>query len=342
VLLIRLSALGDVTLATAAVEALRHGLPGAEVHVLTKPVFRDVFRGNPGVSRVLAWHPSAGVAALAAAVRAEGYEWVVDLHGNLRTRLLRLLALGPRWSVYKKGVIRRRLSVRLGRPELLDARHVVDRFIQALAPLGIGPTRHYPRVYPDPDAETRAQVLLRGAGWDGKAPLVALAPGAKWQTKAWPKEGWAQLVDAIEQDGLGFPVLLGGEGDRALCREVLVTPGGRGANLAGETTIGEMAAALRRCTALVTNDSAPLHVAAAVGTPVVALFGPTVRGFGFYPLGPRDRVVERNLDCRPCSLHGSRRCPEGHHSCLRDLRPATVAEALRHVIQSARGKEAKV
>ncbi len=325
VLLIRLSSLGDVVLATAAVEALAEDRPDVEIHVLTKPAFREVFRNHPAVARCLEWDPSEGLGRLAEAVRRGGYDRVVDLHGNLRTRALRALAPTMRWSRYRKGSVRRRVAVWLRKPALLDRAHVVDRYVRALAPLGVRPVRRLPRVFPAEADYGRVEALLRASGWAGQ-PLIALAPAARWATKAWPEAHWIDLVSRIRGEDRGFPVVIGGAGDRDLAERILA--GGPGANLAGETSIPETAAVLERCEVLVTNDSAPLHLATAVGTRVVALFGPTVTGFGFYPLGPLDRVLERPEPCRPCSLHGGERCRLGTLSCLEGVSPETVCEDL--------------
>ncbi len=316
VLLVRLSSLGDVVLASAAVEALRSARPDAEIHVLTKPAFREVFANNPGVTSQVDWDPGRGPGDLVRRVRAGRYDHVVDLHRNLRTLLLRLAARGPRWHGCRKGVVRRRVAVALRRPAVLPRDHVVDRYVAALGGLGVPPVRFLPRVYPGGGDRARAAALLEAAGWDGGSAPVGLAPGARWATKAWPADRWRELAGRVRAGG-GFPVVLGGGGDAALGHDILAA--GPGANLAGETSILETAAVLERCAVLVTNDSAPLHLATAVGTRVVALFGPTVRGFGFYPLGPGDVVVEQDLPCRPCSLHGDDRCPRGHPRCMVDV-----------------------
>jgi heptosyltransferase-2 len=330
VLLTRFSSLGDVVLATAAVEALREDLPEAEVHVLTKPAFADVFRNNPGVARVMPWDPGDGMWVLARHIRAGGYDWVVDLHRNLRTTGLRALTPGVRWCGYPKGAWRRRFALWLRRPALLADDHVVDRYVAALAPLGVTAARRLPRVHPGEEDRARVRQLLLDAGWDGEAAAVGLGPGARWATKAWPEERWRALTKHLR--GRGFPVLLGGTEDGGLASRIL--DGERGANLAGETSVLETAAALELCRVLVTNDSAPLHLATAVGTPVVALFGPTVRGLGFYPMGKRDVLLERDLPCRPCSLHGGPRCPLVHHDCLRGISVQEVVAAIGAVAET--------
>jgi heptosyltransferase-2 len=320
VLLIRLSSLGDVVLATSAVEALREELPAARVEVLTKPEFRSVFAGNPGIDGLLEWDRTKGLGGLVRLVREGRYDWIVDLHANLRTRALRLLTPGAHWSMYRKGVLRRRLAVRLRRPGLLAGQpHVVRRYLAALAPLGVSGEPRLPVLHLDEDTRGVVGSLLVTEGWAGDRPLVGLAPGARWATKAWPFRHWVELARQLGESGRRTLLMVGGRDESDLCRDVLREAGVAGVNLAGRTSIRETAAALERCDVLVTNDSAPLHLATAVGTRVVALFGPTVQAFGFWPLGRQDTVMELDLPCRPCRLHGSHVCPLGHHRCLEDL-----------------------
>jgi ADP-heptose:LPS heptosyltransferase len=330
VLLIRLSSLGDVVLATAAVEALAARLPEAAIHVLTKPEFREVFASNPAVAALVEWAPGDCLAALARKLRAERYDRIVDLHANLRTRLLRPLVPGARWSVYPKGALRRRLAVKLRRPGLLDSLHVTERYAAALAPLGVPVVAGCPRIHLTDAERSRAHRALREAGWDGARPLLALAPGARWPTKAWPEAKWRECLETLRRDRDLFPLAVGGKGEVGLCGRILA--GMAGADFAGRTTIRETAALLSHAAALLTNDSAALHLASALDVPVVALFGPTTPGFGFAPRGPRDRVIEIALPCRPCSLHGGSRCPENHFRCFSDLSPDIVAGAVEEVL----------
>jgi heptosyltransferase-2 len=333
ILLIRLSSLGDAILATAAVEALAALRPDAEIHVLTKPAFGEVFAGNPHVRRVIEWGRDESPRTVAGKLLPEDYALIVDLHANLRTRLLRFFLPG-RWSVYRKGAARRRLFLWFGFPTLPRNVHVLDRYLAALAPvMGTGgvPRRVLPRLYPDKAAQEKASALLSEAGWDGRAPLVALAPGARWPTKAWPEPRWTELAGMLGAKGF-FPVLVGGANEKALAEGILSRAACRGAVVAGRTGLVETAALLQLCRALVTNDSAPLHMATAVGTPVVAIFGPTVRGFGFYPVGPRDRTVEADAPCRPCRLHGGEKCPKGHFDCMEKISATEVFSALQDAL----------
>jgi heptosyltransferase II len=155
--------------------------------------------------------------------------------------------------------------------------------------------------------------------------FVALAPGSIWGTKRWP--GFEELAAR-----LGSVVVVGGPDDRALGDAVAAAGGAGSANAAGAMPLRASAALLARASVLVTNDSAPLHLATAVGTPIVAVFGPTVPAFGFGPRGARDALLEvEGLTCRPCSLHGPQVCPLSHHRCMREISVEAVVRAVGEV-----------
>lgn len=156
---------------------------------------------------------------------------------------------------------------------------------------------------------------------------MAVAPGSIWGTKKWPY--YPELAR-----GLTLPVVaLGGPADAPLAEAVAREAPGRAVSAAGELSLRESAALIERAAVLVTNDSAPLHFATAVGTPVVAIFGPTIPAFGFGPLGPDDAIVEHpSMPCRPCSPHGPQVCPLGHHKCMRELDVAVVAAKVERIL----------
>jgi heptosyltransferase-2 len=326
ILIIRLSSLGDTVLATAALEALGKAFPGIKADVLTKPSFREVFTNNPSVGEILEWTEELSPAGMAKLLAARNYDFVIDLHANLRTRLLRLFLCGPKWSVYHKGAVRRRFALLLGTANSLRESHVVEKYIAALSPLDVPPARVLPRLYPGDDAPDAAAVTLCMLGWNGSARIMALAPGARWPTKAWPEEKWVELAKRASSEGF-FLLVVGGEEDAKAGSRILEESKAKGIVAAGKTSIHGTSALLALSSVLVTNDSAPLHLATASGTPVAAIFGPTVRNFGFFPLGERDEIVEASLKCRPCALHGGDSCPKGHFKCMNEIAPEAVYAA---------------
>jgi heptosyltransferase-2 len=330
VLLVRFSSLGDVVLATAAVEALASSLAGSQIDFLTKEGFAPLFGDNPHIGEVLTLKDGEGIAAIAKRVSANGYDWIIDLHKTLRTGALKLLVRKPRWSVYRKDRLGRRIkALRHSRSES-TAPHVIDRYLAALTPLGISPPRVLPKLYPTDAQKGGVEELLNAQGWNGATPLVALAPGARWKTKAWPVRNWIELATELKKEHSVTPILIGGSDEAELCRRIAERTGAL--NVAGSCSLMQSAALLRRATLLVANDSAPLHIATAVGTPVLALFGPTVEDFGFYPVGKDDRILGLDIDCRPCHVHGGKECPKGHHRCLEELAPGEVLRAATEML----------
>jgi heptosyltransferase-2 len=170
--------------------------------------------------------------------------------------------------------------------------------------------------------------LLRRDGVAAGERMIALAPGSVWATKRWPY--YTELARALSADGR--IVIVGGAEDSSLALEIRsAVPDAVDAT--GALPLLASAELIGRCSVIVTNDSAPLHLASAMGTPTVAIFGPTVPDFGFGPLAPSRVVVgHETLTCRPCHRHGPRRCPLTHFRCMRELTPELVAERARTLL----------
>ena len=184
-----------------------------------------------------------------------------------------------------------------------------------------------PSLYPGPDDLDSVQRLLDVHAHAGE-PLLAIAPGSTWATKRWPY--YAALARRLTL--LGRVVILGAESDAHLAQEIVAETFGSAIDATGKLSLLASAAMIARATVLVTNDSAPLHLASASDTPTVALFGPTVPALGFGPLATARRVAEvPMLDCRPCDAHGPRSCPLSHWRCMRDLTVADVLDAVEVV-----------
>jgi heptosyltransferase II len=159
-------------------------------------------------------------------------------------------------------------------------------------------------------------------------PLVSVAPGAAHETKRWPVDYWETLVRSLVAAGYDVAVLVGS--DYAQAGGAIAAAGGsHAASTAGTLGLQESGAVCRASSITVAGDTGLMHLATAVGTPIVALFGPTVRAFGFFPYRARSVILERDLPCRPCSAQGGPRCPLGHHHCLREITPEMAIAAVR-------------
>jgi heptosyltransferase-2 len=332
VLLIQTAFLGDVVLTTPLVRALGEVLPDSEVTVLTLPSTSEVFKNNPHVAEIVTYDKKGSQRGISeylrmiTEVKKRSFDAALVPHRSLRSALL------P-WQA--------RIPVRVGFntssgyfffnrevPHRPDS-HESERVLELLTGLGLGVIKRPPELFPgEGDHHWAAQLL------DEKGSWVAIAPGSVWATKRWLPERFAALADRITGEFHCGVVFVGGEEDRFLCNSVSGEVRGKSLVTAGETSVLQSAALFSRCRLLISNDSAPVHLAAAMGTKVVDIYGPTVPGFGFYPYGEGHRIVEiESLYCRPCSKHGPKRCPEGHFRCMREITVDTVFDAVASMLQ---------
>ncbi|HEX2219800.1 MAG TPA: lipopolysaccharide heptosyltransferase II [Gemmatimonadales bacterium] len=329
-LVIQTAFLGDVILTTPLLTALagRHG----PVDVVVTPDAATLLEGHPSVRDVIRYDKKgrdaglAGFRRLATELRRRGYARAYLPHRSWRSALLALLARVPERTGFADSPAAITYTTRVVRS---PAGHEVERLL-ALAGDG---RPGVPAVSLALGAEDEA-AAERWLAERGVPPgFTAIAPGSIWGTKRWPY--YPALAASLE----GPLVVVGGEEDAELAGEVAAAAPGRAWSAAGELSLRESAAVIRRARVLVTNDSAPLHLATAVGTPAVALFGPTVPEQGFGPRGDRSLALgHAGLQCRPCSAHGPAVCPLGHHRCMRELRTETVAEAVVMVAEAEEGR----
>jgi heptosyltransferase II len=339
ILVIRLTALGDVLLATPAVRALRGAHPQARIEWLTQAVYAPLLEGLPFVDEVLRYERARdrgvrGTLRLFRSLRSRGYDAVVDLQRKPRTGIIAgACGADVRVAAHRR-TFRGLLAAGLGRDKPLRGPHQTLRYAAALLPLGGGgqgePGPLQIGLSPAVRAEAEAEVdKLLG---DPRQPLVALAPGAAHPTKRWSPLRFAEVGRALSADGRDL-VLVGGPADAAELDELRAGLGALPAIDARWLGLPALAVLLSRCAVVISNDSGPVHLAQAVGTPVVDVFGPT-EPVRWGPRGAHARVVTLQLACSPCTNHGGARCPLGHHACMRDLPAAPVLEAARALLEA--------
>jgi heptosyltransferase-2 len=327
VLAVRFSSIGDILLTTPLLRAIRHTYPGARVTVLTKREYVPLLSHNPHINLVLGLAPERSLLRLASELRGDRYTHLLDLHDNLRSRALRLLVPG-RWRTYPKHRLARAWLIRAKRNRYRDRRPVPERYFSAARDLGVKPDGCPPEFFLGQEAGEQVVDWLRNVGLEGESNVVAVAPGAAHATKRWPLEHWRALVARNLENGAAV-VIVGGAGDAELGAALATEGKGRVVNAAGVFGLQGTGALLQHARVLVSGDTGVMHMATAVGTPVVSLFGPTVEAFGFFPYTRQASVVELALPCRPCTAQGSSRCPLGHHRCMIDIQPSAVYDSLR-------------
>lgn len=323
VLVVRFSSLGDCVLLCPLLSHLKRS--GArEVAVLTKRSYAELFACVEGVDRVVAIEPGTtpfDLVRIARAFRSSSDRVVIDAHANFRSRVVSAAAGGAHARFQKFYRERAGLIVFKRRATLPT---MLEQYASLAESAGFGPVQLIPGGIRIPRAPSEHAKLRVGR----EAPAVAVAPGSRWRAKRWG--GFAALCNALARTGRRI-VLVGDAHDRAYTAPIAAALGDRVIDAAGSASLLETAALIARCESFVGNDSGLMHLAEAVGVPVVALFGPTVREFGYAPSLGHSTTVERRLACRPCSRNGAAPCPKRTYECLERIRSEDVLRAVLEI-----------
>lgn len=319
ILIIQTAFIGDVVLATPLAEAAHQAFPGSRIDFMVIPVAANLLERNPFINRVVIFdkrHKQRGVAALfklAADLHSESYDLALIPHRSLRSAVLVWLARIPLRIGFKNSAGARLFTHRVPYRQ----KHEVERNLDLLHAVKDSIDAPMPKVMWDQFDLRAIAPFCNGAV--SQRWYCALAPGSVWATKRWPVERFTELARRLIIETGAWIFLIGGAADAELCMQIAEEIGGQCTNTAGQLTLRQSAALLDRCQLLISNDSAPTHLAVATRCKVMTIFGPTVPAFGFAPFGDGHLVIEKNLSCRPCSRHGSRRCPLGTHACMQEI-----------------------
>ena len=314
--------LGDAVMALPAIADVRRALPAAAIGVAARASVMPLFALVPDVDEVLRIED----------LRGHTFDTALLLPNSFHSALLAYRAGIPeRWGYatdFRRPLLTRAvLSTREG--------HQVDRYQRLTSALGFPSGSSTPQLTISPAIRAAAAALLAAAGWNGRAPIVALAPGAAYGgAKRWPPEYFGELAGALTKDQV-VSVLIGSGADAATGRDVEAVVRERGAavvNMIGKTDLESLAGVLSHARTLVTNDSGAMHVAAALGVPITAIFGPTRENetapVSQQPPAASHRVLVNPVWCRPCML---RECPLDH-ACMRGVAPTAVLAAARRTL----------
>lgn len=348
ILIIRLSSLGDVLLATPLVRAIRNTYPNARIDVAVAKKFADVWKHNPHCSSVIEIDTSRSAFKGFAQHNLYGkkYDVIVDIQHNIRSFFLQI-ARGKRTLRIDKYREQKRLLIQTKHlnPEN-KIPHIVERYFQAVATLGVrnnngglelwlpeeqhissnhsvSPSSVLPTYPPDTEQYQKTNKLER---------RIAFAPGAHHKTKQWLPNYFAQAGIELSKKYNAKILLLGGKQEHELCEEIKKSSPDVFENHAGSTSLYHTARLLDTCTLAVSNDTGILHLASARRIPVVAIYGSTVPDLGFTPYGTTSVIVEqKDVACRPCSHIGRAECPLGHFDCMKLIAPEIVISAVEAI-----------
>ena len=319
---------GDLIHSLPALDAIRSHFPEAEIAVLARGEVGSLLKDYPAVDRVISYsrRPASflPLGRVAADLRTQAFDLGILLTNSFEGAWIFFLARIPRRYGYATDGRRWLLTDPVPCPQQIKNLHQVDYYLNLLSPMGIKGRRSQPHLAPTAAERGVAQKRLAAAGWSEKKRLVAFCPGASYgSAKRWPAGRFAELAERLLVSQQAMVVLLGGPEEQNLAHEFSKAKPGQLINLMGRTTLREAMALLASCDLVVSNDSGLLHVAVAVGTPAVALFGPTDPS-RTGPVEGNTTILRKAVACSPCRM---RECPIDH-CCMHRISVGEVFDAV--------------
>lgn len=327
VLVVRFSSIGDIVLTSPVVRCLKQQVPNIKVHYLTKASFKPVVEHNPNIDKC--YYLDNNFDELIAVLKREKYDYVIDLHKNIRSLRIKQNLKCISYS-FPKLNFKKWLLVNF-KVNLLPDKSIVERYLDAVKPLGIkndGKGLDY--FLSKEDEITNKDIPM--SHWAG---YIACVIGGSYNTKKYPVENWKRFCETSP-----YPIiLLGGSGDKEEGDEIAAVDKVKVYNSCGKFSINESATLVKYAQVVISNDTGLMHVAAAFKKPVISLWGNTVPELGMFPyfgnnnlktVAPAESVLLENkrLKCRPCSKIGYNSCPKRHFKCMTDINPEKIAENL--------------
>lgn len=333
ILVVKLSAIGDVIHTLPSLTALRHLYPDAHITWVVEEAAADIVKNHPYLNDVIvsqrkSWSkdiinskflkPLFNMRSLIKELRKRPYDLVIDFHGLFKSSIIVLLSSGKRKLGYDSLQELSGLFLNEKIPEDMN-KHAVDRYLDLPRYLGANVTKAEFILPGNEKAEADTQLLLNQYGLNGKN-FIAINPVAYWETKLWDNNNFARLADLIKNN-LKMDIVFTGS-EKSIIERITSKMKTKGINLGGQTTLLELACFYKKARLVITTDSGPMHLAAAVGTPIVALFGPTDPA-RTGPYGEGHTIVRAGLPCSPCFL---KKCPT--RKCMEDISPDQVFAAI--------------
>ncbi len=317
-LIIRLSSIGDVILTSPVLAAIKKKYPDARIDFVVMKPFKDAISGNPHIDNLILFDKKkyqgiSGIYRFAQTLKGKRYDLIIDLHAKIRSILITLFVRGKVLR-YKKRALWKSLLVPLRLVHYHVDDTIVRNYFKPLEKIHVYFTRE------DLTFDFTSQNSAKVRPYKG---AVIMAPGAANHTKQWPVNYFASLAKMLDDP----IVLIGGKDEYQICEEICESVGNRCQNLAGQLTLKESGALIAAAKIIVCNDSGPFHMARGTRTKAYVIFGPTDPNMFSY--NEKSVLIYAGLDCAPCSLHGDKKCPQGHFDCMRSLTPEKVYKIIR-------------
>ena len=331
ILIIQTAFLGDVILCTPLIKSTRKFFPNSFISFLLIPQTKNIVENNPHLNEIIVYDKKGKEKGLknffkmVEKIKKRNFDLAIIPHRYLRCALLAYLAKIPQRIGFDKSIGSFLFTQKV---TYQSNWHEVDRNLSLLSDFSHDLLDKTPELFPGPEDYSYASELLHDSGIKENDKIVGVAPGSVWATKRWLSERFAEVSDLIIKEAGAKVIFLGSNEDEKLCSEIGTLMKEKPVVLAGKTNVLQSAAMISKCKVILSNDSAPVHIASAMNKPVVAIFGSTIPEFGFAPCGEGNIIIEKKMECRPCGIHGKNRCTEKHFKCMTEISTQEVFEAL--------------
>ena len=326
-LIIRFSSIGDIVLTTPVIRCLKSQVDGAEVHYITKKQYSSVLEANPYIDKI--WLYDKDLKEILIKLQAENFDYVIDLHNNLRSLKVKAKLRKPSYS-FNKINFRKWLVVNL-KINILPDIHIVDRYISTLKAFGVVNDKKGLDYFLPSENKEKPHSFMD----ELPSKYVALVIGAQHETKKATAETLSAICDKIQ-----FPVVIvGGKEDIPLAESILkkaLYPE-RIRNTAGKLSLNQSAYLVKNAEVVISHDTGLMHIAAAYRRKIISIWGNTIPEFGMYPYLPdsESKIFEvKGLKCRPCSKIGYQACPKGHFKCIKEQNTEQISNWANKIFQS--------
>ncbi|MFH1049767.1 MAG: glycosyltransferase family 9 protein [bacterium] len=336
ILVIRLSSMGDVILTTALIRQIRNKYPNTRLDFATSKQFAEIFTNNPHISNLIEYDKQSSLKDIndlkkniKSKIPSGRYDLVIDLQRNIRSRVFRS-GLGAQYLYVKKMRLHKLSMVYFKRPLLKKIVPIPEIYRMTASPLDIEDDGKGLELWlPN---ETLSPIYLPEEKKVKNSLTIAIAPGAFHNTKRWQKEKYLELIIHLKENFYADIVLIGGKKDKEITDWITSKITFEFEDCTESDSIIRTVSAIDSASLLISNDTGVVHIAAARKVPVVAIFGSTVKEFGFIPFRTKHEIVEKILPCRPCTHYGLNKCPKVHFDCMNKISVEDVVLAVQKLI----------
>jgi len=326
ILIIRLSSIGDILLSTPFIRQVRHTFYNSRIDYVIKEKYKDLLIDNPHIDNLIIFEESKNkntLKKIKERIKRTKYNYIFDLHNNFRSIYLRRGLKADYVKHIKKDKLKQTVLVFLKQNRYKKIVTIPERYLNVAKPVGVKSDNHGLELYWQNQTENSVNKILQEKKLNVTDRFICIAPGAGFFTKRWPIHFFKQLTELFTRKTKYKILILGGPLDRQWGNELENHP--NTINLTGELSLLQSGIVISKSSGMISNDSGLMHMATAVKTPVLAIFGSSVRELGFFPYRSKNKVLEvKDLYCRPCSHIGKDKCPEKHFRCMLEITPQMV------------------